>query len=157
GYLRHHFRSMEQYGPVSFDEELEHTRFYLSIEKMRFGDELNVEYDIEDTDFELPPLSLQPIAENAVRHGIREKNGRGTVTIRSYRTDEACVVEVEDDGAGFDTSILGEQEPDTEHNRIALRNVSVRVEQLCQGQLSIDSTPGKGTVVTISIPIKKET
>ena len=120
GYLRHHFRSMEQYGSVPFDEELEHTRFYLSIEKMRFGDALNVEYDIEDNDFELPPLSLQPIAENAVRHGIREKSGNGTVTIRSYRTDDACVVEVKDDGAGFDTSILGEQEPDSEHNRIAL-------------------------------------
>ena len=156
GYLRHHFRSMEQYGSVPFDEELEHTRFYLSIEKMRFGDALNVEYDIKESDFELPPLSLQPIAENAVRHGIREKSGSGTVTIRSYRTDDTCVVEVKDDGAGFDTSILGEQEPDSEHNRIALRNVSVRVEQMCQGQLTIDSAPGKGTVVTISIPIKKD-
>lgn len=156
GYLRHHFRSMECIGPVSFDEELEHTRFYLSIEKMRFGDALNVEYEIEENDFELPPLSLQPIAENAVRHGIREKSGRGTVTIRSYRTDDACVVEVKDDGAGFDTSILGDLKPDSEHNRIALRNVSVRVEQMCQGQLMIDSTPGEGTVVTISIPIKKD-
>ena len=156
GYLRHHFRSMERIGPVSFDEELEHTRFYLSIEKMRFGDALNVEYDIEENDFELPPLSLQPIAENAVRHGIREKSGSGTVTIRSYRTDDACVVEVKDDGAGFDTSILGDLKPDSEHNRIALRNVSVRVEQMCQGQLKIDSTPGEGTVVTISIPIKKD-
>ena len=85
-----------------------------------------------------------------------EKSGSGTVTIRSYRTDDACVVEVKDDGAGFDTSILGDLKPDSEHNRIALRNVSVRVEQMCQGQLKIDSTPGEGTVVTISIPIKKD-
>lgn len=156
GYLRHNFGSMEKFGPVPFEDELKHTRFYLSIEKMRFGDELNVVYEIEETDFELPPISLQPIVENAVRHGLRNKPGGGTVTIRSRRTDDECVVTIEDDGVGFDTSTLGFQEPDSEHNRIALRNVSVRISQMCEGRLDIESEPGEGTVVTITIPVKKD-
>ncbi len=156
GYLRHNFGSMEQNAPVPFEDELKHTRFYLSIEKMRFGDELNVVYDIEESDFELPPISLQPIVENAVRHGLRHKTGGGTVTIRTRGTDEAYIVTVEDDGVGFDTSTLGFQEPDSEHNRIALNNVSMRIRQMCDGTLSIESKPGAGTVVTISIPVKKD-
>ena len=147
---------MEQNAPVPFEDELKHTRFYLSIEKMRFGDELNVVYDIEESDFELPPISLQPIVENAVRHGLRHKTGGGTVTIRTRGTDEDYTVTVEDDGVGFDTSTLGFQEPDSEHNRIALNNVSMRIRQMCDGTLSIESEPGVGTVVTISIPVKKD-
>ena len=156
GYLRHNFGSMEQNAPVPFEDELKHTRFYLSIEKMRFGDELNVVYDIEECDFELPPISLQPIVENAVRHGLRHKTGGGTVTIRTRGTDEDYTVTVEDDGVGFDTSTLGFQEPDSEHNRIALNNVSMRIRQMCDGTLDIESEPGVGTVVTISIPVKKD-
>ena len=156
GYLRHNFGSLEQYGPVPFEDELKHTQFYLSIEKMRFGDELNVIYDLEEKDFELPPISLQPIVENAVRHGLRHKTGGGTVTIRTRGTDEAYIVTVEDDGVGFDTSMLGSQEPDSEHNRIALNNVSMRVRQMCDGTLNIESAPGEGTTVTISVPVKKD-
>gem|GEM_PF-617857 len=156
GYLRHNFGSMEHFGPVPFDEELKHTNFYLSIEKMRFGDELNVVYDIVETDFELPPISLQPIVENAVRHGLRHKTGGGTVTITSRRNGDECVVTVQDDGAGFDTSVLGFQEPDSEHNRIALNNVSMRISQMCGGTLNIESEPGKGTAVTITVPVTKE-
>ena len=156
GYLRHNFGSMEHFGPVPFEEELKHTRFYLSIEKMRFGDELNVVYDIEETDFELPPISLQPIVENAVRHGLRHKTGGGTVTITSRRNGDECVVTVQDDGAGFDTSVLGFQEPDSEHNRIALNNVSMRISQMRGGTLNIESEPGKGTIVTITVPVNKE-
>lgn len=156
GYLRHNFGSMEKYGPVPFEDELKHTRFYLSIEKLRFGDELNVVYDIEESDFDLPPISLQPVVENAVRHGIRHKTGGGTVTIRTRGTGEAYIVTVEDDGVGFDTSTLGFQEPDSEHNRIALNNVSMRIRQICGGTLNIESTPGQGTCVTMIIPLKKE-
>ena len=156
GYLRHNLGAMESTVPVPFESELNHTKFYLSIEKMRFGDELNVVYDIREDDFDLPPITLQPIVENAVRHGIRNKVGSGTVTIKTYLEDDSYVILVEDDGVGFDTSILNEQDPDDENNHIAIRNVTLRVKQICDGTVEIQSKPGEGTQVRIIIPAKED-
>ena len=71
---------------------------------MRFGDRVNVIYDIRAQDFYVPPLSIQPIVENAVKHGITKKAEGGTLTLRAYETDRAYVVEIIDDGIGFDIS-----------------------------------------------------
>ncbi len=156
GYLRHNLGTMESMAPVPFETELNHTKFYLSIEKMRFGDELNIVYDILEDDFDLPPITLQPIVENAVRHGIRNKIGVGTVTIRTYLQGDSYIILVEDDGVGFDTSILNEQNPDDESTHIAIRNVTLRVKQICDGTVEIFSKPGEGTQVRIIIPAKEE-
>ncbi len=155
GYLRHNLGSMEKSDPIAFETELDHTRFYLSIEKMRFGDELNIVYDITVTGFKLPPITLQPIVENAVRHGIRHKEGGGTVKIGTYEYDGDYIVYIEDDGVGFDAGDIRSDDQDKEHNHIALRNVIMRVEQMCEGKVDIKSVPGEGTRVTITIPRKE--
>ena len=84
-YLRHNMNSLNGSECVPFEQELKHTETYLAIEKLRFGPKLTVEYDIGCTDFRLPPLSLQPIAENAVKHGVRSRKDGGTVTISTYK------------------------------------------------------------------------
>lgn len=82
GYLRGNMDSLEHDGFSTYQKELEHTRLYLELEQLRFGEDLNVVYDLRCSDFRLPMLTLQPIAENAVGHGIRESSeGKGTVTI----------------------------------------------------------------------------
>ncbi|MBQ2581184.1 MAG: histidine kinase, partial [Ruminococcus sp.] len=79
-YLRGNMDSLKQTKPVPFTIELEHLKKYLYIEKLRFGKKLNVEYDIQTTDFCIPMLSVQPLVENAVKHGVGMKKKGGTVT-----------------------------------------------------------------------------
>ena len=107
GFLRGTIDVMNEGECISFTRELKTVEHYLYLEKTRFGDKLTVKKDIRDDDFDLPAFTLQLLVENAIRHGIREKlDGRGTVTIATYKTKDAHIVEVKDDGVGFDTSIL---------------------------------------------------
>lgn len=148
-YLRGNMDSLSSEAPIAFIKELEHTRAYLTLEKYRFIDELNIKEQIECTSFALPALTLQPIVENAVCHGIREtENGTGTVTIASREYPDRYEITVSDDGAGFDVSSLEQQ--DARH--LGIRNVRYRLEQLCKGTLTLQSTVGQGTTVIISLP-----
>ena len=83
---------------TSFEKELEHIKTYLSLEQMRFGDELKVEYDIQYKDFSLPSLTVQPIVENAVRHGATMNEDGGRITIRSCKTEDGAVITITDNG-----------------------------------------------------------
>ncbi len=154
GYLRKNFESLEKKAPVPFEQELEHVRFYLSIQQARFGEDLQVEYRIGFTDFRVPALSVQPLVENAVKHGIRSREGKGRVTISTRVTGNSCEVVVEDDGIGFDPeATLREEEKDTAGRiHVGIRNVKERVETMCSGKLKIESAPGKGTRAVISVP-----
>ncbi|MBR1741384.1 MAG: histidine kinase [Lachnospiraceae bacterium] len=148
-YLRKNLDSLTTEHPVRFLDELEHTEKYLELEKLRFEDDLEVEYDIQDEAFELPVLTLQPLAENAIRHGIRKsKTSSGRITITSERTDTHHAVKVADNGAGFDTDGL----EDLDDTHIGIRNVKKRLWFECRGELRIESEKGKGTVCTILIP-----
>ena len=147
-YLRGNMDSLNTNVPVRFTKELEHTKAYLSIEKLRFDDALQIVYDIQTTRFDLPALTLQPIVENAVRHGIREtEDGRGTVTIATRELDDSFEVTVTDDGCGFDPESDEEDKP-----HIGIENVRYRLKNISGGTLSIRSGIGCGTVATISIP-----
>lgn len=135
--------------PVAFSTELEHTKAYLDLEQLRFVDELTVVYDLECTDFLLPTLTLQPLVENAVNHGIRSKeSGTGTVTIASRELPDRYEVSVTDDGPGFDP----DEKPDDSRSHIGLENVRSRLRSLCGGELRIASRPGHGSQVTIALP-----
>ena len=123
------------------------------MEQLRFGDKLRVEYDLQVTDFLLPPLSLQPIVENAIRHGVGNKRGGGTITIASREEPNCVIVTVTDDGAGIDAPNLAAlPKPNDHRTHIGLHNVNERLNLLMGGELALSSQVGHGTVVTLYIP-----
>lgn len=147
-YLRGNLDSLTRREPVPFETELEHVKHYVSIEKRRFEDRVHFDFRIECSDFLLPALSLQPIVENAIRHGIMPKRGGGTVTIATAETEKDYVVTVTDDGVGFSP---GTQKDDS-RTHVGLENVKGRLESMCQGKLELHSTADVGTTVTITLP-----
>ena len=151
-YLRGNIASLRRSGPVSFDVEMNNVRSYLALEKMRFEEELNIVYDIRTTAFMLPLLSVQPLAENAVKHGLCKKPGGGTLTISSRETERGFEVAVNDDGMGFDPDAPLK---DDGRDHIGISATRQRLHVLCGGTLTIESRPGEGTTATIYIP--KET
>lgn len=147
-FLRTNMESLTDKHPISFEKELSHTQAYLRLEQQRFGDKLKVIYEIEAVDFSIPTLTLQPIAENAVRHGLMKKENGGTLTIASGEKDGAFFITVTDDGVGFSQKQL--QAENGTH--IGIANVQSRLQTLCGGTVEIQSESGKGTTVTIYIP-----
>ena len=145
-YLRQNLDAMEQPDLIPFSREMEHTRLYADIEMLRFP-HVRMEYRIDDEDFLIPALSVQPLVENAIRHGVRSRE-EGIVTVSSYRDERSHVVEIRDNGVGFDPD--AQQQPGETH--IGIANVRGRVEQLCGGSLEIESGIGKGTTITLRIP-----
>ena len=151
-YLRGNLDTIGSDTPVPFSQELEHIHHYLYLEQLRFAEELNVIYDIQNKDFKVPPLSVQLAVENAVKHGIGRKTGGGTVTIASTADEENNIVTVTDDGVGFDMSVLNNQSGKRRH--IGIQNMIFRIETISSGTVDIKSAPGEGTCVTIRIPRK---
>ena len=135
-------------------KEFDIVRHYIYFQQKRFGDDLNVEYDIRDDSFELPAFTVQNAVENAVSHGLRGKDGpqSGTVTVRSYRCEGEFIVEVEDDGAGFDP----EEVSDDGRVHTGIRDTRERLAYMCGGTMEIESVPGSGTKVTVRIPEEKK-
>ncbi len=144
-YLRRNLDTITNQDLITFEEELEHTRTYLWLEQLRFGD-LKIEYSIDEDQFLIPPLSLQPIVENAVRHGVTKKVGGGTIKIM-VREDEHCYkITVIDDGIGFNTKEL-----DDEVANAGILDIRKRLFELNRSKVSIASTEGVGTTVTYMI------
>ncbi|MGN0442640.1 MAG: sensor histidine kinase [Acutalibacteraceae bacterium] len=147
-YLRRNMNSLKEKAPVPFESELKHLETYLSLEKMRFGDELNIEYDIETTDFMIPSLTVQPLVENAVKHGVGMLEDGGTVTIATREYDNRFEVIVSDDGVGFDPAKVGNDG----RTHVGMENVRNRLKSMCNAVLNIESKVGAGTKATITIP-----
>ena len=144
-YLRKNFTAIESTAPIPFSSELEHTRAYLAVEQAQHEDSLVVEYDTPHTWFRVPPLTLQPIVENAVKHGRDPYAGPFHISIRTRRTDSGSEIIVADNGRGFAPS-------DDSEPHIALKNIRQRLEIMCGGQLTIAPNDGGGSVVTVTIP-----
>ena len=102
-YLRANVDNMTNLDGIPFSSEVQHIQSYVEIEKVRLGDRLTVVYEIGEDNFTVPPLSIQPLVENAIKHGIRKKVGGGTVYLKSYSLANFNVVEVSDDGTGFNS------------------------------------------------------
>ena len=145
-YLRGNFSELDSVIPIQFSEELKHVEYYVNIEKVRFPD-MNIEYHIETTGFVIPALSVQPLVENAIKHGLMRLETGGTVIIRSYETETHFCVEVKDDGVGFDTNL-----PIEDKKHVGLRNIRGRLKAMVNGELFIESKPGAGTRAVIMIP-----
>ena len=151
-YLRQNVDAISKVGLVSIKDELAHTKVYLSLEKLRFDDDLTVEFDIRDEDFDLPVLTVQPMVENAVKHGINaSENGCGTVYITTVEEEDFHKIIIRDDGAGFDPKALNI----LDNSHVGIANVRKRLEDECKGTLIINSEPDKGTECTILIPKEK--
>ena len=151
-YLRCNMHSIEKHHPIPFSEEYQHIQTYLSLEQIRFREKLDVVYDVEITNFALPPLTVEPLVENAVKHGVTKKRGGGVVTISTRKTDDGYVVTVADTGVGFDPeNYMEEGKP-----HIGIRNVKERLQKMVGGSLSITSSH-EGTIAVVTIPEKEET
>ena len=127
-------------------QEMEHVRHYISIENVRFPD-MTFTFDMNSDDFMLPALTMQPIVENAIKHGLMPLDRGGSVRVTSWETPSHYCVSIEDDGVGFDTGILLD-----ERKHIGLRNIRERLETMVDGSLLVESTIGNGTKVQINIP-----
>lgn len=145
-YLRGNFSELDSVTPIRFADEIKHVEYYVNIEKVRFPD-MSIEYDVEATEFVLPALSVQPLVENAIKHGLMRLETGGTVKIHSYETPTHFCVEVTDDGVGFDTDA-----PVDEKKHVGLRNIRGRLKAMVNGALVMESKPGVGTKAIIMIP-----
>lgn len=151
-YLRHNLDSLSQNTPIPFIDELQHIKLYLAIEKTRFEEKLNIVYDINTENFMLPSLTVQPIVENAVKHGILKTKSGGTITISTQENTDHYEIKICDDGIGFKTNSVKSDGK----THIGIENVRERLWVMCKGTIFIESEIGKGTDVTIRIPKGEE-
>ena len=145
-YLRQNLESLSQTDLVPVTKELEHTRLYAEIEVLRFPN-IHVEYRTWDQDFQIPALTIQPLVENAIRHGVRNRKD-GLVTITTKRESGWHQITIQDNGVGFDTK----EQASAGGTHVGLRNVKDRIEQMCSGTMVLRSEIGKGTSITLRIP-----
>ena len=178
-YLRANVDNVTNLDGIKFASEVEHITSYVNIEKVRFGDRLHVEFDIRSSEFMVPPLSIQPLVENAIKHGVMKNVKGGTVWLRSYVEGDYNVVEVEDNGVGFTSERLAEirlsltdddgygNSAENEfvnltgngsenHRSSGMRNIYLRLRELSDADFFIESEEGKGTKVTVKFPVVEE-
>ncbi|RXZ82178.1 response regulator [Paenibacillaceae bacterium] len=155
-YLRSSFDFKQLESLTTIENELELIQAYINIEKARFGARLQVEYELdEDLNIRIPPLILQPLVENAIRHGLMSNLRGGTVKISvNLREQDAIRFVVEDNGCGMNEQRLREVlNPDAaKKGGVGLWNISQRIKLLYGNQLHIESKAGVGTKVSFEIP-----
>ena len=142
---------------VSIHKEINHIRSYLEIEKARFGEKLKVNFSIPSSlDFYIPPFLLQPLVENAVKHGVMVKKDGGEILVEAKMERKGVVITVKDNGVGMDSEQLKILLEDNNNDSIALININKRLITKYGEKygLLIDSKKGQGTKVTIRIPGK---
>ena len=145
-YLRRNFAAIASENTVPFKNELEHTRAYLAVEQAQFEDRLFVSFDTPHTMFRVPPLTLQPLVENAVKHGMNPDGDPLNISVMTRQTKGGSEIIVEDDGSGFNSA-------DDKEPHIALNNIKQRLEIMCKGKLEISQREGGGTSVKVTIPV----
>ena len=151
-YLRANMDSLSKKEAVPFSAELNHIRNYVSIEMLRFEERLRMEYEIECDGFLLPPLTIQPIVENAIKHGVNQKPEGGTVKLSTYEDKKNFYVLVEDDGVGYNV----EETLSNERSHIGIKNISARLEYMLDAKIDVESKLNAGTRVLITVPKSKK-
>ena len=145
-YLRGNFGELDNPKPIRMSQEMEHVHHYVSIENVRFPD-MTITFEMNSEDFHIPALTVQPIVENAIKHGLMRLPKGGSIRVISYETETDYCISVEDDGVGFDTDAVLD-----ERGHVGLRNIRERLKVMVNGTLEIQSTVGVGTKVYITIP-----
>lgn len=146
-YLRSHFDALGGSPLITFEKEMENVEAYLDLERDNYGELLQVEYEIECDQFLVPSLSVQPLVENAVRHGIGTYEEGGTVYIKAVRQDGGYCIEIRDDGSG-QSGITAQQK---KRKGVGIENVRARLRSMGCGELEIISGD-HGTTARITIP-----
>ncbi|XMB85181.1 sensor histidine kinase [Mycoplasmatota bacterium WC44] len=151
-FLRTSFKTNDEF--ISFEQEIEHIKNYLDIEEARFSDRLKVEYDIDNKiSCLVPPLILQPIVENALKHGLKNKKQDGMLCISAKSINNDVVIEISDNGVGVTKErvnyLLNHRDPS---DGIGVNNVNDRLISIYKTSLQIDSSPNMGTRVKITLP-----
>lgn len=152
-YLRMNIDTLSISEPIEFEKELKHIETYLWIEKMRFEDELEIVYEIHTKDFLIPALSVQPFVENAVKHGICKRECGGTLWLRTFKGVRKTIIEIEDNGVGFDTTKPKENDG---RLHVGVENSRQRISTVMGGTIDVVSKVGIGTKVTITLPDEEE-
>ncbi|MBF4693360.1 7TM diverse intracellular signaling domain-containing protein [Fusibacter ferrireducens] len=156
-YLRHtfDFKNLSQY--VTLEEEIEYVDVYFSIEQARFGDRIELFKQFEDLDcVKIPPLVIQPLVENAIKHGLFMSKGKGIIEIKGYREGDYYVLEVMDNGVGMTAEKIETilTMDTTENEGIGLINIQKRLLSYYDQSLEIISVVGEGTRIILRIPIR---
>jgi sensor histidine kinase YesM len=152
--------------PIPASKEYELVKHYVYMQRQRFGEDLVVEYDLNDQDFVIPAFAVQTTVENSITHGIRSKEDKegSLITVKSYREDGENgdhIIEVTDNGIGFDTSLIDvDKEEDYTYydgtgSHSGIQSTRERLRLMCGGTCHIESKIGEGTKVTIRIPDSK--
>lgn len=143
-YLRGNIDSISEKRPIPIKNEIRHAKAYAEIEMIRF-DYISVTFEAEDTDFFVPSLTIQPLVENAIKHGVRSRE-KGIVTVRTRKEGNNHILVIEDNGVGFDPK----QVKNDGRVHVGYNNVKERVEKI-GGKFIVESTIGVGTKITIVI------
>jgi sensor histidine kinase YesM len=149
-YLRGNFGELDNPKPILMSQEMAHVHHYVSIENVRFPD-MTFHFEMNSDDFKIPALTIQPIVENAIKHGLMKLPKGGTIRVVSYETEKEYCILVVDDGVGFNTDELVD---DRKH--VGLRNIRERLKIMVNGTLEIESKVGVGTRVLVKIPKEVE-
>lgn len=144
-YLEKNLAALASDETIPFSEELDHTRAYLNVEQALYDENLFVDYDTPHTAFRLPPLTLQPIVENAVKHALDPDFDPLRISIQTRKTNSGSEIIVSDNGPGFEPV-------DDARPHIALANIRQRLEMMCGGKMSIIPREDGGTIVKLTIP-----
>jgi len=145
-YVRDNFKALESEGDiVSFQEELEHIIAYLQLQKTR-NHQMDYAIECKVKEFQVPRHSIEPFVENAVKHGLYNHGNKGNVVIRTYMRQDGYAIQIIDDGAGFDTTVLKKK-------TTTLAKKLMLLEQKCNAKTEVISRPDKGTVITIVLPM----
>ena len=128
---------------IPFSNELEHIKALQRIDEAGKGRATNVIYEIEESNFRLPPLTIEPLFENALLHGISRRKADGMIRIISSKDSENYIVRVIDNGSGFDVN--------AETEGVGINNVRIRLKYICGGRLNIESSEN-GTIASVYIP-----
>lgn len=160
-YLRLSFDFKNASPLIALERELFLVRSYVYIEQQRFGDRVKVEWNIEkEVQIKVPPLSIQPLVENAIKHGITGRNRGGTVSISIRNRSGIVEITVKDDGVGMSENVVEQLFSPTPHSekysRVGLRNIERRLQQQFRSGLKIESAPNQGTSVSFQIPYEKK-
>ncbi len=146
-YLRANIDSLESDKPLPFSMELEHIKQFITLEKAGADVDFEVIFDLKATGFMVPPLTVQPIVENAIKHGaLTRHNGTGKVIVKTEETDDDVTIMITDNGIGADFTDI-----QREHYNVGIENARKRIEILCKGTLKISFTED-GCIAVITLP-----